>query len=144
MSQALLVKRQHADAVIPKYQTAGSSGFDLHSVEEVDIPAGNVALVKTGLSFGIPSGYEIQVRSRSGLALKNGVFVLNSPGTVDDDYTGEIGVILANFGKVPYHVTKGARIAQAVLMKVEKASLEQVTLLEETDRGSGGFGSTGV
>jgi dUTP pyrophosphatase len=130
---------------MPEYKHDGDSGFDLAANEDMDIPAKGVALVSTGVRFGIPNGYEIQVRSRSGLAAKSGVFVLNSPGTVDASYTGEVKVILANFGHNSVHVQKGDRIAQAVLAPVEKAQFVVVDKLsEETTRGEGGFGSTGV
>lgn len=129
----------------PEYKHEGDSGFDLAANEDIDIPAKGVALVSTGIRFGIPSGYEIQVRSRSGLAAKSSVFVLNSPGTVDASYTGEVKVILANFGHNPFHVQKGDRIAQAVLAPVEKALFRLVNSLDiDTTRGEGGFGSTGV
>jgi dUTP pyrophosphatase len=130
---------------MPEYKHDGDSGFDLAANEDIDIPAKGVALVSTGVRFGIPNGYEIQVRSRSGLAAKSGVFVLNSPGTVDASYTGEVKVVLANFGHNSVHVQKGDRIAQAVLAPVEKAQFVVVDKLsEETTRGEGGFGSTGV
>jgi dUTP pyrophosphatase len=129
----------------PRYKHDGDSGFDLAANEDIDIPAKGVALVSTGIRFGIPKGYEIQVRSRSGLAAKNGVFVLNSPGTVDASYTGEVKVILANFGHNSFHVQKGDRIAQAVVTPVEKAQIIPVVDLNmTTTRGEGGFGSTGV
>jgi dUTP pyrophosphatase len=129
----------------PRYKHDGDSGFDLAANEDIDIPAKGVALVSTGIRFGIPKGYEIQVRSRSGLAAKNGVFVLNSPGTVDASYTGEVKVILANFGHNSFHVQKGDRIAQAVVIPVEKAQIIPVVDLNmTTTRGEGGFGSTGV
>ena len=114
MSVEVKIVQAHLDAKIPKYQTNGASGFDLHATVEAEIPAGGVALVDTGIKVGIPEGYELQVRSRSGLALKSGVFVLNSPGTVDSDYGGNVGVILANFGKVPFKILKGDRVAQGV------------------------------
>lgn len=129
---------------VPEYQHEGDSGFDLRAIEDADIPAGGVKLISTGIKVGIPKGYEIQVRSRSGLAAKKQVFVLNSPGTVDSNYTGDVGVILANFGVNPFHIQKGDRIAQGVLCPVEKAEFVVVNELTTTSRGSGGFGSTGV
>jgi dUTP pyrophosphatase len=130
---------------LPEYKHDGDSGFDLAANEDLNIPAKGVALVSTGIKMGIPKGYEIQVRSRSGLAAKNGVFVLNSPGTVDASYTGEVKVILANFGHNSVHVQKGVRIAQAVLCPVERAEFKVVEKLsDKTTRGEGGFGSTGV
>jgi dUTP pyrophosphatase len=131
-------------AYVPIYTTPGSAGADLKSVEEVIIPTGQVRLVRLGFAVAIPEGYEIQVRSRSGLALKNGVMVLNSPGTVDSDYRGEMGVILANFGPRDFVVLPGDRIAQMVLNKVEKADFGVVEELDKTERGENGFGSSGV
>jgi dUTP pyrophosphatase len=129
---------------LPKYQTSGSAGFDLAAAESKTIAPGAVALVKTDLKVAVPEGYELQVRSRSGLALKNGVFVLNSPGTVDADYRGTVGVILANFGHESFVVAPGDRIAQGVINKVEQVSFVKVDSLDATERGAGGFGSTGV
>ena len=128
----------------PTYETSGSSGFDIRAKEDRLIPKGGWALVKTGIKAEIPRGYELQVRSRSGLSFKQGVFVLNSPGTIDADYRGEIGVILANLGGEDFEVDAGDRIAQLVLAKVEVADISTVTLLTQTERGEGGFGSTGV
>ena len=133
------------DGEVPEYAHEGDSGFDLRAVEDVDIPPKEVRLISTGIKVAIPKGYEIQVRSRSGLAAKKQVFVLNSPGTVDAPYRGVVGVILANFGVNPFHVQKGDRIAQGVLCPVEKAEFVVVPELTSlTTRGSGGFGSTGV
>lgn len=128
---------------IPKYETLGSAGVDIRASKDCKVPAGKWALIKTGIRAEIPQGYEIQVRSRSGLAFKKGIFVLNSPGTIDSDYRGEIGVVLANFSDEDYDVDEGDRVAQLVLTKVSRANFEAVTLLTETNRGSGGFGSTG-
>ena len=128
---------------LPEYQTYGSSGFDLVSNETNLLLSGQRRLFKTGISVQIPIGYEIQIRSRSGLALHHGIMVLNSPGTIDSDYRGEIGVILYNTGSENYVVHKGDRIAQAVLCKVERAEFEKVSKLEDTVRGVGGFGHTG-
>lgn len=130
-------------AVLPKYETAGSSGMDVRSNEDCTIDAGQWKAVSTGLFPEIPNGYEIQVRSRSGLAAKNGIFVLNSPGTVDSDYRGEIKIILANMSQVPFAISKGDRIAQLVLSPVVKAEVKEVDIISETQRGAGGFGSTG-
>lgn len=141
--QTVQIKKLSEDAIIPAYQTKGAAGFDLHSIEDVTILAGQTLLVKTGLSMKIPEGYEMQIRPRSGLALKHGVTVWNSPGTVDSDYTGEISVILANAGKT-YTVRIGDRIAQGVIAQVESAKFEVVEELVETERGSKGFGSSGV
>lgn len=129
---------------LPQYETRGSSGMDIQSVESIMIPAGGRVLVHTDIRVAIPEGYEIQVRPRSGLALRAGITVLNTPGTVDSDYRGEIGVIMFNSNINDFFVNYGDRIAQIVLAKVERIEWESVSVLTETDRGSGGFGSTGV
>lgn len=138
------IKKVHPNAQMPKYATLGSAGFDFTSVEAVIINPEERVLVKTGLTVEFDADYELQVRPRSGLALKNGVTVLNSPGTIDSDYRGEIGIILINHGKLPFVVGVGDRIAQGIFTTVTKASLVEVKEVEETDRGSGGFGSTGI
>lgn len=127
----------------PKYQTEGAAGMDVCSIKNVVLRPGDNAIVPTGLSFEIPVDYEIQVRPRSGLALKHGITVLNSPGTIDSDYRGELGIILMNLGKNDFHIEIGDRIAQIVLCPVVKMEFEIVNDLSDTDRGSGGFGSTG-
>lgn len=129
---------------MPTKATVGSAGHDIISAEELVIEPNKLALVSTGLRAEIPVGYELQVRSRSGLAAKNQVCVLNSPGTIDSDYRGEIKVILFNHGPVSFKVEAGMRIAQMVLAKVPEAEFVQVAELGSTTRGSGGFGSTGV
>ena len=143
----MIVKFKKLDekAIIPEYKTDLSAGFDLNVLLEEDyiLKKGEIKLFKTGLAMALPKGYEAQVRSRSGLSLKNGVIVLNAPGTIDADYRGEIGVILMNCGTEDYKVENGARIAQMVIAKYEKADIEIVDELDETDRGTGGFGSTG-
>ena len=139
----LSFKRIHPDAVLPSYAHPGDAGMDVRSVEDLVIPAGGRVLVHTGLVAVIPEGYELQVRSRSGLALKSGVAVLNSPGTVDAGYRGEIGVILANFGDGGFVVKKGDRVAQLVAAPVTVAALFETDSVDATDRGAGGFGSTG-
>lgn len=131
---------------LPSYETIASAGLDVRANIDSPIelkPLGR-ALVKTGLFMEIPAGFECQVRPRSGLALKKGISVLNSPGTIDADYRGEVGVILINLSDVPFIIENGERIAQLVFAKVEQAEWEQVEILTETDRGAGGFGSTGV
>jgi dUTP pyrophosphatase len=130
---------------LPTYQTLGSAGMDVCAdiIEPMIIKTGGVVLVPTGIAIELPMGYECQVRSRSGLAAKNGIFALNAPGTIDSDYRGEIKVILANFGKENYCIEKNARIAQLVIAKYEKITWNEVDSLDTTDRGSGGFGSTG-
>lgn len=139
---------KHPNVVLPEYKTAGAAGSDLcaNIMYPKWLEPGKIELIDTGLTVAhIPEGYELQVRARSGLALR-GVTVLNAPGTIDSDYRGPIGVILANFGKDKFEVTRGMRIAQLVLAKVEKATYVAVSPqeVEETSRGQGGFGSTGV
>ncbi|MUU50095.1 dUTP diphosphatase [Helicobacter pylori] len=138
------IQKIHPNALIPKYQTEGSSGFDLHAVEEVVIKPHSVGLVRIGICLSLEVGYELQVRTRSGLALNHQVMVLNSPGTVDNDYRGEIKVILANLSDKDFKVQVGDRIAQGVVQKTHKAEFIECEQLDETSRGSGGFGSTGV
>jgi dUTP pyrophosphatase len=130
---------------LPEYETAQSAGCDVRANLEyfIEIPSGGSVLVPTGLSVKIPDGYEIQVRPRSGLALKKGITVLNTPGTIDADYRGEIGVILINHSKDSFIIHDGDRIAQLVLNKVEQIHWNQVLFLENTERGEKGFGSTG-
>ena len=140
----LKFKKLHPDAVIPTYATEGSAGMDVYSVENVTIEPGKTVLVSTGLAADIPDGFELQVRPRSGLAAKHGITVLNSPGTIDSDYTGEIKVILHNTQDKPYEVHKGDRIAQLVIGIVIHLPIKEVDeITKETERGSGGFGSTG-
>lgn len=130
---------------LPEYQTAGAAGMDLKAdiSKPIVLKPGEVQVIPTGLYMAIPEGYEIQVRSRSGLAAKYGIFCLNSPGTLDADWRGNTGVILANFGKNNFVVNPGDRIAQAVLNKIEKIEWEEVSELDTTERGEGGFGHTG-
>lgn len=131
---------------VPETATSGSSGVDLLAAVTgtVELEPGSRALIPTGISVSIPRGYEWQIRPRSGLALKHGVTVLNSPGTVDSDYRGPVGVILVNHGERPFSVTRGDRIAQAVLVKVETQRLVTAPELTGTERGEGGFGHTGL
>lgn len=136
-------KRIHPDAVLPAYAHPSDAGMDVRSVEELVIPAGKRALVHTGLVVLLPPLYEAQVRPRSGLALKFGVTVLNTPGTIDSGYRGEIGVILANFGDADFIVKKGDKIAQLIIAPVTQPEVCEVSEIDETDRGAGGFGSTG-
>ena len=130
---------------LPEYQTAGAAGMDLKAdiSEPIVLKPGEVQVIPTGLYMAIPEGYEIQVRSRGGLAAKNSIFCLNSPGTLDADWRGNTGVILANLGKNNFVVNPGDRIAQAVLNKIEKIEWNEVAELDETERGEGGFGHTG-
>ncbi|MDJ0608241.1 MAG: dUTP diphosphatase [Kiloniellales bacterium] len=134
------------DLDLPRYETAESAGMDLLAAVERDavIEPGQRLLVPTGLAIALPSGYEAQVRPRSGLALKHGVTVLNAPGTIDADYRGEVGVILVNHGNAPFTVTRGSRIAQMVVAPVERAAWRRAEGLEPSARGTGGFGSTGL
>lgn len=138
------IKKLHQNARVPAYQSVGSAGFDFCSIEKKVIRAGEWELVKTGLAFELENGYELQVRPRSGLALKNGISVLNSPGTVDSDYRGEICVILINHSKVDFEIEVGDRIAQGVVAKVEQVGFVEVESLLDTQRGDGGFGSSGI
>lgn len=140
----VLFKKLRPDAQIPSYAHPGDAGMDLRSVEECTIPPGGRRLVKTGIAAALPPGTEGQVRPRSGLALKNGITVLNSPGTVDEGYRGEIGVVLANFGDEPFHVAPGMKIAQFVVASFISAEAFEVDELPGSERGTGGFGSTGV
>lgn len=137
----------HYEALpLPDYQTAGSSGFDLLAAceEPIVLNPGQRFLVPTGISVALPPGTELQVRPRSGLAVKHGITMLNTPGTIDSDYRGEIKIILANLGQEPFTVTRGMRIAQAVLAEVVKARLVPADNLDATLRGAGGFGHTGI
>lgn len=133
-------------AIIPEYKTSGAAGADVCAFlsEPVVIKSGEFAMIPTGLSFAIPEGYEIQVRPRSGLAAKNGVTVLNTPGTIDSDYRGEVKVILINHGKDAFTVNNGDRIAQLIVAPVTQGVFEKAEELDSTERGEGGFGSTGV
>lgn len=140
----LRFQRLRPDAVLPAYAHEGDAGMDLNSVDELELAPGARALVHTGLVMILPPGYEAQVRPRSGLALKAGVTVLNTPGTIDAGYRGEVGVILANFGDRPFKVAKGDRIAQLVVAPVTRAEVVETAECDETERGAGGFGSTGV
>lgn len=131
---------------LPEYKTQGSAGMDICANIENDIviEPGGIALVPTGFAIALPEGYECQVRTRSGLALKHGIFALNSPGTIDSDYRGEIKIILANFGKEPFRISCGDRIAQLVVAKYERVDWIETDSLSVSHRGEGGFGSTGI
>ena len=141
----VLVKKLNPKAELPKYKTEGSSGMDLMALIEnsITIKSQNSALIPTGLSIAIPEDMEVQIRPRSGLAAKSNISVLNTPGTIDSDYRGEIKIILFNHGKEEFIVNNNDRIAQMVLMPVLKAEFKEVEELPKTLRGSGGFGSTG-
>ncbi|MCH2489935.1 MAG: dUTP diphosphatase [Flavobacteriales bacterium] len=143
MKVKIINKSKHP---LPSYETIASAGMDLRAnvAEPSTLQPLQRAIVKTGLFIELPVGFEAQVRPRSGLAAKNGISVLNAPGTIDADYRGEIGVILVNLSNQPFTIEDGERIAQLVIAKHERAVWEEVETLEETSRGSGGFGSTGV
>lgn len=140
----LRIKRIHEDAKLPLQARAGDAGMDLFSSEEAIIPARQWALVKTGIQLELPAGTEGQVRPRSGLALKHGITVLNSPGTIDEGYRGEVGVVLINHSDVDFIVEKHMRIAQLVVQLVPTVTVVEVSALSETERGEQGFGSSGV
>ncbi|MEH6660441.1 MAG: dUTP diphosphatase [Parasphingorhabdus sp.] len=142
----IAVKRlDHAgDLPLPSYETSGSAGMDIRAAEDLAITPGQRGLVGSGFAFAIPHGYEIQVRPRSGLALKKGVSIPNTPGTIDSDYRGELKVILINHGQEDFVIQRGDRIAQIVIAPVQRGILKEVDRLDETARGEGGFGSTGV
>ena len=140
------IKKLSNEVLTPKYETSGSSGMDIAAYIDKDIVinSGDKALVPTGFSLSIPHGYEVQIRPRSGLAVKKGITVLNTPGTIDSDYRGEVKVVLINLSKDKFIVKKGERIAQMVVCPIEQVSVEEVKELSGTDRGTGGFGSTGA
>ena len=142
----ILIKRLSKDIILPKYETSGSSGLDLSAniKTSVKIEPGKTTIIPTGVSVSIPKNFEIQIRPRSGLAAKNQITVLNTPGTIDADYRGEIKVILINLGNKTFTVENGARIAQMVVCPIIKAKLKEVENLDNTTRGSDGFGSTGL
>lgn len=139
----LKFKRIHPDAVLPAYAHPSDAGMDIRSVADMTVPARGRALVPTGLVVLLPPLYEAQVRPRSGLALKHGITVLNTPGTIDSGYRGEIGVILFNSSDVDFQIKKGDRVAQVVIAPVTQPVIEEAQEIDETDRGAGGFGSTG-
>ncbi|AQR75559.1 dUTP diphosphatase [Sphingomonas sp. LM7] len=132
------------DLPLPAYATQGAAGMDVVAAEDLTLAPGARHAVATGFAMAIPEGYEVQVRPRSGLALKHGVTCLNTPGTIDSDYRGEVKVILANLGDTPFPIARGDRIAQLVPAPVQRAELAEVETLDETARGAGGFGSTGT
>ena len=138
------IKKLKEEAKIPEYAHYGDAGMDLFSCDDVVLKPGERKLISTGLAFEIPYGTELQIRPRSGLALKKGISIVNSPGTLDHGYRGELGVVLINHGDEDFEVKKGDKIAQAVLNKIEIAEIEEVSELSETARGDGGYGSTGL
>lgn len=135
-----------SDLPLPKYATPGSAGMDVFAAVKrpTTIDPGKTALIPTGIAIALQPGYECQVRSRSGLAAKKGIFALNAPGTIDSDYRGEIKVILSNFSDRPFVINRGDRIAQLVIARYEKIHWNEVATIDETSRGDGGFGSTGL
>ena len=141
----ILIKRLSKEISLPKYETAGSSGMDLAAniADNISIDPGKTAIIPTGLALSVPKGFEVQIRPRSGLAAKKKISVLNTPGTIDSDYRGEIKVILINQSQETFNVEKGLRIAQMVVCPVVQAQIKEVEDLSETERGKGGFGSTG-
>lgn len=145
MKELLLkVQKVHEDAIIPNYAHIGDAGLDLFSIEEKLLKSGDSALIKTGIKIELPEQTEAQIRPRSGLALKHGITVLNTPGTIDEGYRGEIGIILINHGKEDFLVEKNMKIAQMVVKPVWYVNVEEVKTLSDTERAEGGFGSTGV
>jgi len=146
MTKVSIIKLDHAkDLPLPHYATVQSAGLDLAAAIEEDLvlKAGEVQIIPTGIALGLPGGTEAQIRPRSGLAAKNGITVLNTPGTIDADYRGELKVILINHGQIDFTITRGMRIAQMVIAKYEHVILEEANSLDETTRGASGFGSTG-
>jgi len=139
----LKLKKIDEKAIIPKYAHEGDAGMDLYSTKHYLLKPGEIVLVSIGLKLEVPEGYELQIRPKSGLALKYGITMPNSPGTIDAGYRGELGVIVINHGKEDFKINPGDKIAQAVLNKIEKAEIQIVEELSETSRGDGGFGSTG-
>lgn len=140
----LKIKKIHPDAVIPKYAHATDAGMDIYSIEEAIIEPGETSLIKTGIVIELPKDTEAQIRPRSGLALKSSITVLNTPGTIDEGYRGEIKIILINHGKSTFRIEKHMRIAQMVIKPVLKVHVNEVQEVSESDRNTGGFGSTGT
>ena len=139
-----LMRLPHGEGLpLPAYATAGAAGMDVVAAEDLVLAPGARHAVATGFAIAIPAGFEVQVRPRSGLALKHGITCLNTPGTIDEDYRGEVKVILANLGDEPFTIVRGERIAQLVPAPVQRAVFEEVAALDDTARGGGGFGSTG-
>lgn len=146
MSEVLLIKKLNPAAQVPEYMSKGAAGMDVRACVKfpVTIKPGETVLVPTGLAVAVPKGFEMQVRPRSGLAIKKSLTVINSPGTVDSDYRGEVGIGLVNHGQNPVEITNGMRVAQLVISPVLQPEVKVVENLDETERGEGGFGSTGV
>ncbi|MFN3306967.1 MAG: dUTP diphosphatase [Candidatus Kapaibacteriota bacterium] len=144
--QITRINNKFNDLPLPEYKSNGSAGMDICAAieEEIILPPGGIVLVPTNLAIALPQGYECQVRTRSGLAINHGIFALNSPGTIDSDYRGEIKIILANFSQKPFTIRRGDRIAQLVVAEFKRIQWEETDKLPETTRGAGGFGSTGL
>ena len=140
----IMIQKIHKDAKIPEFAHKGDAGTDLYSVDETKISPNEIKLVSTGIKIAIPEGYEIQVRPKSGLALNHGITLLNTPGTIDSGYRGEVKVIMANFGKETFKIEKGSKIAQLILNKIEFPEFELTEELPDSSRKEGGFGSTGL
>ncbi|HLC97142.1 MAG TPA: dUTP diphosphatase [Candidatus Nanoarchaeia archaeon] len=138
------IQKIKESATMPHYAHQGDAGVDLYAAEEYDLEAGKRVLVSTGIKIAVPPGYEAQVRPKSGLALEHGISIVNTPGTIDSGYRGEIGIIVINLGNKGYKIEKGKKIAQMVFTKVEEAVFEEVSELDKTSRNEGGFGSTGL
>lgn len=140
------ITKLHEQAILPEYQTAGAAGMDLHACleEPLLLQPMERRMVPTGFAIAVPLGHEAQIRARSGLSLKHGITTVNGIGTVDADYRGEVGVLLVNLGQEVFEITPGMRIAQMVIAKYERAVWTEVATLDETERGTGGFGSTGI
>jgi len=144
LEQTVQVQKLSDNAIIPRYAKPGDAGFDLHASRDTGVPAFSTAIVPTGLAFAIPEGFEMQIRMRSGAALKTPLIVANAPGTIDSGYRGEVGIIVRNLSDKPYTVKQGERIAQGVIAPVVPAHFKEVMQLPESERGTGGYGSTGV
>lgn len=142
----LFIKKLQHDIATPKYMTEGAAGMDLYAAVEKDtiLKKGEIKLIPTGIAISIEKGYEAQIRPRSGLAIKYGISLVNTPGTIDSDYRGEINIIMINFGQNDFLIKRGDRIAQMVINKIETPSIVEVETLDDTLRGKGGFGSTGI
>ena len=134
----------HEDAIVPVYEKHGDAACSLRVVEDYVVRPGERVLAKTGLKIAIPEGFEAQIRPRSGLALKHGIGMVNSPGTIDSDYRGEIGIIVINWGRKSFTIRRGDRVAQMIITRVYQADIMEVALLDSTERGEGGFGHSGV
>lgn len=143
MEICMLVKKIHPDAIVPEYKKTGDSGFDLHCLRDTIVEAGQAAILPTGLAFAIPQGMEMQLRMRSGAALKLPLILANAPGTIDSGYRGEVGIIVRNVSQEPCLVRKGERVAQGVIAPVVKANFQVTDELPPSERGANGFGSTG-